>query len=76
MTSAKKLLSVGFELASKDVQYCNFQSDASLLDWDIVLFKSLGTKLTLVDPDAVADDGGGKCQECLVNFGLAVTADA
>lgn len=37
--TAKKLLSVGFELASDDVQYCDFQEDISLLDWDIVLFK-------------------------------------
>ncbi|MFZ2452517.1 MAG: hypothetical protein WAW36_18575 [Methylovulum miyakonense] len=37
--SIKKILSVGFELASNDVKYCNIQSDASLLDWDIVLFK-------------------------------------
>jgi len=34
-----RILSVGFELASNDVQYCDFQSDKSLLDWDIVLFK-------------------------------------
>lgn len=35
----KKILSVGFELAIDDVEYCEFDSDTSLLDWDIVLFK-------------------------------------
>jgi hypothetical protein len=37
--AAKKILSVGFELASDDVQYCDFRADTSLLDWDIVFFK-------------------------------------
>lgn len=36
---AKKILSVGFELASNDVKYSDFQAGISLLDWDIVLFK-------------------------------------
>src|SRR5258706_1229608 len=35
----RKILSVGIELASTEVQYCDFKSDMSLLDWDIVLFK-------------------------------------
>lgn len=34
----KKILSVGFELAGDDVEYCSFDSDRSLLDWDIILF--------------------------------------
>ncbi|PIR15418.1 MAG: hypothetical protein COV48_14475, partial [Elusimicrobia bacterium CG11_big_fil_rev_8_21_14_0_20_64_6] len=37
--AAKKVLSVGFELASVDVKYCDFKADISLLDWDIVLFR-------------------------------------
>jgi hypothetical protein len=37
--AAKEILSTGFELASDDVQYFGFQSDISLLDWDIILFK-------------------------------------
>lgn len=37
--SKKKILSVGFELASKDVEECNFDSNTSLLDWDIVMFR-------------------------------------
>ncbi|MCC8986408.1 MAG: hypothetical protein LM523_01620 [Candidatus Contendobacter sp.] len=45
--AAKKILSVGFELASNDVTYCDFQEDISLLDWDIVLFKPvIGSYLT------------------------------
>jgi len=35
----KKIISVGFEIASDDVEYCDFDSDISLLDWDIILFK-------------------------------------
>ena len=35
----KKILSVGCELATEEIEYCAFDSDASLLDWDIILFK-------------------------------------
>lgn len=35
----KRILSVEAELSSDDVKYCGFDSDSSLLDWDIVLFK-------------------------------------
>ncbi len=35
----QKILSIGFQLASSDVQYCAFTSDTSLLDWDIILFR-------------------------------------
>ena len=37
--SARRILTIGFELASPDTQYESFRSKASLLDWDIVLFK-------------------------------------
>ncbi len=37
--SAKRILTVGFQLASDDAEYESFQSNISLLDWDIVLFK-------------------------------------
>jgi hypothetical protein len=36
---AKKILIIGFELATGDVQEEDFSSRASLLDWDIILFK-------------------------------------
>ena len=36
---AKKILTVGLELASDDVAHEDFNSKVSLLDWDIVLFK-------------------------------------
>ena len=39
--AAKEILSIGFELASDDVQYFDFESDISLLDWDIILFKPI-----------------------------------
>ncbi|MCK5706533.1 MAG: hypothetical protein KAI43_02680 [Candidatus Aureabacteria bacterium] len=35
----KKILSIGSELAIDHIEYCNFTSDTSLLDWDIILFK-------------------------------------
>jgi hypothetical protein len=35
----KKILTIGFELASDEVAYTKFDSDISLLDWDIILFK-------------------------------------
>jgi len=38
---AKKILTIGLELASDDVTHEEFTSRASLLDWDIVLFKPL-----------------------------------
>jgi len=34
----KKILRVGFDLASDEVEYQEFDSKASLLDWDIILF--------------------------------------
>ena len=37
--TARKILTVGLELASTDAQYASFRSKMSLLDWDIVLFK-------------------------------------
>ena len=37
--TARKILTVGLELASNDTQYASFRSKMSLLDWDIVLFK-------------------------------------
>ncbi|MHB2029791.1 MAG: hypothetical protein ACYCPT_13395, partial [Acidimicrobiales bacterium] len=37
--SARRILTVGLELASGDTQYASFTSKRSLLDWDIVLFK-------------------------------------
>lgn len=36
---AKKILIVGFELASDEVTHEDFDSKVSLLDWDIVLFR-------------------------------------
>jgi hypothetical protein len=36
---ARKILTVGLELASDDVTHEEFESKVSLLDWDIVLFK-------------------------------------
>lgn len=35
----KKILTIGFELSDESAEYCEFDSDLSLLDWDIILFK-------------------------------------
>ncbi|MEO6667654.1 MAG: hypothetical protein ABIO65_12910, partial [Nitrospiria bacterium] len=37
--SAKRILTIGLQLASTDAQYASFRSKTSLLDWDITLFK-------------------------------------
>lgn len=37
--SAKRILTIGFELASPDTEHRYFHSKISLLDWDIVLFR-------------------------------------
>lgn len=38
---SKKILTVGFELASTDAQFEGFRSKVSLLDWDIILVKPI-----------------------------------
>lgn len=35
----KKILTIGLSLASEETEFCEFDSETSLLDWDIVLFK-------------------------------------
>lgn len=35
----KKILTIGFQLCDAESEYCDFNSDLSLLDWDIILFK-------------------------------------
>lgn len=35
----KRVISIGFELNVDSVEHCRFDSDISLLDWDIILFK-------------------------------------
>ncbi|AJI52601.1 hypothetical protein [Francisella philomiragia] len=35
----KKILTIGFELNDEDTEFSEFDSDLSLLDWDIILFK-------------------------------------
>ncbi|MFQ6333720.1 hypothetical protein [Methylophilus sp. 3sh_L] len=39
MSTAKRILTVGLELAAAETTYASFRSKMSLLDWDIVLFK-------------------------------------
>lgn len=35
----KKILTLGFSLYGDDVEYCEFSSETSLLDWDIILIQ-------------------------------------
>ncbi|WDH50929.1 hypothetical protein PUP75_18440 [Pseudomonas chlororaphis] len=35
----KKILTIGLSLADDQAEFCEFDSDTSLLDWDIILFK-------------------------------------
>lgn len=35
----KKILTIGLSLADDETEFCDFDSDISLLDWDIILFK-------------------------------------
>ncbi len=35
----KKILTIGLSLADDETELCDFDSDISLLDWDIILFK-------------------------------------
>ena len=35
----KKILTIGFQLSDESTEFCEFDSDLSLLDWDIILFK-------------------------------------
>ncbi|ARU87845.1 hypothetical protein [Pseudomonas sp. M30-35] len=35
----KNILTIGFSVAEEDVEFSDFDSDMSLLDWDIILFK-------------------------------------
>ena len=35
----KKIISIEAELSTNEIEYCDFDSDTSLLDWDIILFK-------------------------------------
>ena len=46
--SAKKILTVGFNLASEDTQHATLETKISLLDWDIILIKPTITSSTLM----------------------------
>src|ERR1043165_4981665 len=35
----KKILTIGFSLYGDDAEYCDFNSETSLLDWDIILIQ-------------------------------------
>lgn len=67
--SARKILTVGLELASSDTQYASFRSKMSLLDWDIVLFKPEITEFTnYVDnyqgKPSLSDSASFQLKEC------------
>lgn len=49
--SDRRILTIGFELASSDTHYESFRSKTSLLDWDIVLFKPQISDFTIYSED-------------------------
>lgn len=66
---SKKILTVGFELASPDTTYAEFQSKMSLLDWDIVLFKpSIGDLISYRDQfqgkPSLSESASFRLKEC------------
>jgi hypothetical protein len=67
--SIKKILTVGIELASSDIQYASFSSKLSLLDWDIILFKPqiAGTYLSTESykgKPSLSDSSSFRLKEC------------
>lgn len=68
--SAKKILTVGLELASGDTQYASFDSKLSLLDWDIVLIKPQISEFYAYGDDSyqgkrsLGDSGSFRLKEC------------
>ncbi|MDO8750947.1 MAG: hypothetical protein Q7K03_07375, partial [Dehalococcoidia bacterium] len=65
----KRILTIGFELASSDVQYVSFGSKISLLDWDIVLFKPIIDEFltsgeTYQGKPSLSDSSSFRLKEC------------
>jgi hypothetical protein len=64
---AKKILTVGLQLASDEVQSEDFDSTASLLDWDIILFRPT---IWSLDLEAGDDYKGKPCLTDTASFKL------
>jgi hypothetical protein len=58
----KKILTIGMQLADDQTEFCDFDSDTSLLDWDIILFKPditeyiIGRESTFEGKPCLSDD--------------------
>ncbi len=73
----KKILSVGVELAIDDIEYCDFDSDASLLDWDIILFKPAIDELVFSTDNyqgkpSLSDDLSFRLKECSEHWRMEI----
>ncbi len=68
--SARRILTVGLDLASSDTQYASFDSKLSLLDWDIVLIKPAIFEFCEYEDDwyqgklSLGDSGSFRLKEC------------
>ena len=68
--SARRILTVGLELASGDSQYKSFDSKLSLLDWDIILIKPEISEFYSYGDDSyqgkrsLSDSGSFRLKEC------------
>jgi hypothetical protein len=68
--TAKKILTVGLELAHDDTKYASFRSKTSLLDWDIILFKPEITEFvdsyydTYQGKPSLSDSASFEAKEC------------
>lgn len=68
--SARRILTVGLELAAADTQYASFDSKLSLLDWNIVLLKPGIAEFYSYGDDSykgkrsLSDSGSFRLKEC------------
>lgn len=65
----KRVVSIGLELAAADVHHENYRSRASLLDWDIVIFKPVITDFisyakTFQGKPSLSDSDSFRLKEC------------
>jgi hypothetical protein len=67
--TTRKILTVGLQLASANIEHVDFQSKTSLLDWDIILLKAdikgdFFSARTFEGKPSLSDDQSFKLKEC------------
>lgn len=65
---AKKILAIGLEVFNDNIEYCDFRTNQSLLDWDIILFKPdisgyIGYASTYQGKPSLSDDSSFQLKE-------------